>query len=547
MTLRLIMVVRPICSFRWPVPLATLLATLLTISLSAQEAPPLYDIENITEVNVMMIDSAWEAKLIAYKDANVKKRVLASLEVNGMSFDSVGVRFKGNSSYFRSRQDGTTKLPLNIKLSYTDEDQVYPGGYRTLKLSNVFRDPSFVREALAYHVARTYVPAPKANFAKVTVNGKYWGLYTLTQSIDEQFQKEHYGSRKGVLFKCDPDRKVDKGTACAEGELASLEYLGPDQACYQDRYEIKRSKAGYDDIIELIRLLNTDLDAFAQIFDIDGALWMHAFNNVMVNLDSYTGLFCHNYYLYQDKKKIWHPLLWDMNMALGGFRFTGIKGNPKLSNEQMGELSIFMHLRDRSTNRPLITELLSIPLYRKMYVAHCKTIFEDFIAQDQYREVAESYREMIRPLVKEDPEKLYSFEQFEKNYTETVTIEGSFDVVGVTELMDGRKKYFSDHVLMTTEAPEILANKVAMQGADSKVTATLAEADEDSKMHVWFRTVENGPWKLRQMETDPDTENGFFVLLPGEIHSYYLVAENKVVASVLPERSAKEWFEVEGS
>lgn len=515
--------------------------------MAQQPAPDLYDPDRITEVRIRMLDEAWEAKLTAYKDANVKKRVLADLSVNGLTFDSVGVRFKGNSSYFRSRQLGSKKLPLNVKLSYVQKDQAYPGGYRTLKLSNVFRDPSFVREPLAYNIARAYLPAPKSNYAHVYVNDDYWGLYSLTQSIDEQFQKEHYGSRKGVLFKCDPDRKVDKGTACAEGELASLEYLGPDRACYQDRYEIKRSKAGYDELIELIRLLNTDLDAFAERFNIDEALWMHAFNNVVVNLDSYTGLFCHNYYLYQDPEKNWHPLLWDMNMAIGGFRFTGIKGNPKLSNEQMGELSMFMHLRERSTNRPLITELLKVPLYRKMYVAHCKTIYEDFLVQDQYLDIIKGYRNQIGELVRADENRLYDYELYEKNLTETVTIEEGFEVIGITELMGGRKQYFANHKLITTPSPAILTSEVANQGEDTKLTATLETSDADTQVHAWFRPTPQAAWKVRLMAADPDVENGFFVLLPGSVSDYYLVAENKLVATVYPARSAKEWLRPEGS
>lgn len=526
------------------------LATLLVLMINqvgAQDLPALYDIDEIAEIRITMLDDAWENKLTAYKDANVKKRVLAQLNVNGMAFDSVGVRFKGNSSYFRSRQEGTTKLPLNVKVTHVKEDQAYPGGYTTLKLSNVFRDPSYVREPLAYHVARTYVPAPESNFAKVYVNDEYWGLYSLTQSIDEQFQKDHYGSRKGVLFKCDPDRKVDKGTACADGELASLEYLGTDRACYQDRYEIKRSNAGYDGIIELIELLNTDLDAFAKIFNVDEALWMHAFNNVMVNLDSYTGLFCHNYYLYQDKNEYWHPLLWDMNMAIGGFRFTGISGNPKLSNEQMGEMSIFMHLRDRSTNRPLITELLNVPLYRKMYVAHVKTIYQDYLEKDQYKPLAQGYRDLVRDLVAADSNRLYDFELFDRNYEETVTIEENFEVIGITELFEGRKKYFANHQLIQAETPEILTHKVARQGSDSKVSVTLASADEDTKVHVFYRSGKQQPWQKRELAAEPDADNEFFVLLAGEVRHYYLVAENKMVARVLPERSAKEWFTVEES
>ncbi|MEZ4984854.1 MAG: hypothetical protein R2795_07430 [Saprospiraceae bacterium] len=33
--------------------------------------------------------------------------------------------------------------------------------------------------------------------------------------------------------------------------------------------------------------------------DVDAALWMLAFNNVLANLNSYTGQYANNYYLYQ--------------------------------------------------------------------------------------------------------------------------------------------------------------------------------------------------------------------------------------------------------
>ncbi|MBK7338404.1 MAG: CotH kinase family protein [Saprospirales bacterium] len=46
-------------------------------------------------------------------------------------------------------------------------------------------------------------------------------------------------------------------------------------------------------------------------------LWMLAINNVLVNLDSYVGGFAQNYYLYRDSTGIFHPVIWDLNLALG--------------------------------------------------------------------------------------------------------------------------------------------------------------------------------------------------------------------------------------
>jgi len=93
------------------------------------------------------------------------KRVTATLKIDGVTYDSVGVRLKGNSSYFAPARAEKKKLPFNIKVSYTNKKQMVNGKYRTLKLSNLFRDPSYLRETLSYQIARDYVAAPECNYA----------------------------------------------------------------------------------------------------------------------------------------------------------------------------------------------------------------------------------------------------------------------------------------------------------------------------------------------------------------------------------------------
>ena len=51
-------------------------------------------------------------------------------------------------------------------------------GYNVLKLSNAFMDPSFVREVLSYEIAREYMPASKATYANVFVDGVLTVSYT---------------------------------------------------------------------------------------------------------------------------------------------------------------------------------------------------------------------------------------------------------------------------------------------------------------------------------------------------------------------------------
>lgn len=508
-------------------------------NLSAQAE--LYNLDNITEVEITVTEEHWYQKLLTHKSNYVKKRVLASAKINNIQFDSIGIRFKGNSSFFSPLKDSLDKLPLNLKLSYKDKGQQYNDEYRTIKLSNVFRDPSYIRETLSYAIARTYVPAPQANYARVTVNGEYWGLYSLTQSIDEQFQLENYGSEEGILFKCDPSWEEKPAPACKRGDKANLQYLGDDSVCYADKYELKRSKKGWSQLIALTKQLATAPEELEKSFNVDEALWMLAFNNVLVNLDSYTGRLCHNYYLYLDEHNVWHPLLWDMNLSMGGFRFSGLGG--RLDNAQLGNLSLFLHLKEKNQRRPLITKLLGIPLYRKMYVAHAKTIYEDYLKDRQYIKLADELRESIREEVMADKESLYAPETFDGNYESSVIVNGNQEIIGVQELMDARKAYFDNHPLVSAPTPKITTYTAIAGEEQTHISVTLAEDEPALQVWIYYRSAPHFPWQRAVLSGAGSSQ--FESDLPNEeIQEYYLVAEGKVTAQVLPARSAKEWLKV---
>ncbi|MBK7226115.1 MAG: CotH kinase family protein [Saprospiraceae bacterium] len=118
-------------------------------------AQSLYDLSTIQELRISFPFTNWDQKLDSLHTADVSARLIATkVELNGVVFDSVGIRYKGNSTYNPTR----VKNPLNVKLDFIKSDQNFQG-YNTLKLSNGFMDPSLLREVMGYYITRKYMPA----------------------------------------------------------------------------------------------------------------------------------------------------------------------------------------------------------------------------------------------------------------------------------------------------------------------------------------------------------------------------------------------------
>lgn len=166
------------------IPVLALVPALLIMSGPGQPAAAqdFYDVSTVHTIEIVFNETNWDHILDSlFADGN-KERLLATAFIDGEEFDSVGVRYKGFSTYSPDR----VKNPLNVKLDYTIDGQEIQG-YGTLKLANVWFDPSFLREVLGYEIARKYTPASLANYANVYINGTLMGLYVSDQDVDKLF------------------------------------------------------------------------------------------------------------------------------------------------------------------------------------------------------------------------------------------------------------------------------------------------------------------------------------------------------------------------
>ncbi len=515
---------------------------------SLAQTDDFYDPEVIGEVRIYFERSDWDFLLDSLKRAGHKERVPARVVVNGVELQQVGVRYKGNSSYFNVRKYGHTKLPFNLRANAFVKGQRFPGGYKTIKLSNGFRDPSFIREVLSYEIARQYMPASRANFIKVYVNDVYLGLYTNTESVNEDFLENYYKDHNNTFFKCDPEWHARQKEGCPESDKASLQYIGDDPGCYAAYYERKSErKKDWEYLIELCYILNKEPERIEEVLDVDMALWMLAFNSLLVNLDSYTGRLCHNYYLYRLPDGRFTPIVWDMNLSFGGFRYAGLgKG---LTDEQMQQLSPFIHYKQQNEKRPLITNLLRNSLYRKIYLAHLKTMLEEQILSGALEAGARNWYERIDEEVRNDNNKLYSYEAFQNSYEHT-TMAGKSRIIGIGQLMDARLEYLQNHPVFKGEGPEIISAEVQDFGDEYVFTATVKGAEQ-----VWLAYRTKGPGHtFKRIEMFDDSAHSdemagdgvWAVELPreeghGKI-DYYFIAEGKKIAGFYPKKASFQYL-----
>ncbi|WP_417609777.1 CotH kinase family protein [Owenweeksia hongkongensis] len=514
---------------------------LMVLAFANVSAQSLYDLNTVQEIEITFAQSNWDALLDTEKAGNDGYIMAQSVSINGVVFDSVGVKYKGNSTYNANQ----TKNPFHIELD-TYKDHIYEA-YTDIKLSNAYNDPSFVREVLSYQILRQYTDAPLSNYANVKVNGTLIGLYSSSESISKKFLTSRFASKTNTFVKCNPIDGAGPGTS----DYPNLVYLGQDSSLYYNAYEMK-SDAGWKDLINFCDSLSNNIADIENILDVDRALWMLAFNNVLVNLDSYSGEFTQNYYLYKDDYGRFLPIVWDLNESFGRFSQTG--SGTLNSTAQKQQMTHLLHLND--SDYPLIQKLLNVPMYKRMYLAHIKTMLEETFNNGSYYSTAQNLQSVIDASVQADPNKFYTYANFTSNLTSDVTSGGgpmANSAPGVTNLMDARSTYLLAQSDFTQTQPSIssIATSIAAPtlGQTVTITANIANA---TTVYLNHRSIEGAPFTRTQMYDDGahndgsagDGVYGTDLKLNSSTTQYYIYAENSNIGKFSPERAQHEFYSI---
>ena len=155
------------------------LGILAPIGASGALVPPshlLFDGDAVHEIHLTFSQPDWWAQLVAnFEGLDDPLYLEAAFDWEAVHFDSIGVRFKGNSSYY-SYPGVKKSFKLDID-EYVAGQEIY--GLDKLNLNNCFMDPSFVRERCCYELCQAVgLPTERTNFAALYINGTYWGDFT---------------------------------------------------------------------------------------------------------------------------------------------------------------------------------------------------------------------------------------------------------------------------------------------------------------------------------------------------------------------------------
>jgi len=493
-----------------------------------------YDMNTVNTIEITFAESNWDYLLDQLVSAGNEDRLMGSVSINGQVFDSVGVRYKGNSSY-RANQ---VKNPLNIKLDYIIDDQDIEG-YGTLKLANVYNDPSFVREALSYEIARKYMPASEANYAKVYVNGTQLGLYTSVQDMDKFFMRTHFTSDENARF------KGELGNNAQPGQMGGVwEYFGNDSTDYYDLYAAE-SDFGWDELVEFLDTLNNHSNYVDEVLNIDRHLWFLAFSNMVVNLDGPINN-PQNYYLFQDDAGRFNPIPWDFNESFG--IFTMLQSSGPLNTYQLQHLSPFVNIT--SSDYPIIKNVLSNDTYYKMYVAHMKTIIEELFSNGWYETRALEIQDIIDTYVQADPNKFYTYSNFIANINSSVGW-GPSSKIGITQLMETRINYLLNLADFEDQQPVFSnVNYTPEQPETNSEIWFSAEVNYGSEVYLAYRSWSSQAFQALEMFDDGNHNDGaagdnvYGVSLMAESTEmqYYFYAENNDAAAFMPVHAANEYY-----
>lgn len=385
-------------------------------------AESLFTLGEIASVEINTPDSTWKNII---EHANDKQYHVCSVTINGERFDSVAIRTKGASSLDDVTNMKSDRYSFTLKLNKYKKGQKYHGMTK-LHLNNNIWDATQMKDAVVYDMCRYIgLPAPLTNYAKISLNGKYFGCYLMVEAVDKHFCKRNYTDEKTNIYK----------------PYHNLAYTGDDLKMYGDISDFAKVRGGEASMQRVVAALKSVEEGkdIEEHVDVESVMKYMALQTIVVNYDCMTGKNVQNYYLREADGKI-SLIPWDYNLAWGGYPddegdfedFEGFRDfdpskMPQWVDMPMTESSwskedvsnivnfpIDTPFTSKLTKRTFFMNLLANEVYKARYYHYLKVLCNEYIKGGGFNKTIVTINKEIGSFVGTEDNAFYSNSRFHK-------------------------------------------------------------------------------------------------------------------------------------
>lgn len=345
---------------------------------------------------------------------------------------------------------GETGITMAYETALFDTSSVFG-----VNLNNNYADATNMKEALIYDMYQ-YLGADASlyNYAKLSVNGEYWGVYLALEAVEDSFLLRNYGVQDGELYKPDsmnigggkdfgdfnaddidfgdldlgdmtpPDRNAapaeqktaaagerpaddfgfggGKGGFSMSGGGADLNYTDDELDSYETIWDgeiTDTTKADHKRVVTALKNISEG-NALEDYMDVDNLLRYMAVHVFSVNEDSLSGSMAHNYYLYEAGGKL-NLIPWDYNLALGGM------GRSNDATSVVNDA-----IDNAFSGTTFFDTLMADEAYHSQYYAYLQQLVSEYINGGGFDAFYERVRSQIDTLVESDLTAFYSYDGY---------------------------------------------------------------------------------------------------------------------------------------
>lgn len=165
-----------------------------TTSTSSEYTEKLFG-KDILEISITTEEENWNNLI---ENAGEKPWIECDITIDGVTWENVGIKTKGNTSLQQLLNDESTRYSLKVNFGKYAEDQTCYG-LDKLALNNIYADSTYLKEYMSYDLmSYMQVPSSLCTFANITVNGDHYGLFLAVEDADDSYLDRIYGSDSNV-------------------------------------------------------------------------------------------------------------------------------------------------------------------------------------------------------------------------------------------------------------------------------------------------------------------------------------------------------------